>query len=62
MVQVGQIFRHCKGNFYKVLCVALHSETLEKTVVYESVKTIGDIWARPLVMFEEKLSDGRDRF
>ena len=28
-------YRHYKGNFYKVIGVAKHSETLEDFVVYE---------------------------
>lgn len=62
MVKVGQIYRHYKGHIYKVLCLGKNSETLETEVVYENYEISGEIWVRPLVMFEEKLSDGRDRF
>ena len=34
-------YRHYKGNEYLVLGVALHSETLEKLVVYRA-----DLWRR----------------
>lgn len=47
-VVVGGIYRHFKGTFHKVICVAKHSETEELLVVY----THGDdIWARPISMF-----------
>ena len=31
----NRIYRHFKGNKYKVLCVALHTETQEMMVVYQ---------------------------
>ena len=35
-LQLGR-YRHYKGNEYNVLMVAMHSETLEKFVVYEAL-------------------------
>lgn len=47
-VVVGGTYRHFKGTFHKVICLAKHSETQELLVVY----THGDdFWARPLSMF-----------
>lgn len=48
------IYRHYKGNLYKVLGVAKHSETLEDLVVYEPLYSSG-LWVRPLTMFTEKV-------
>ncbi len=57
----GKIFRHYKGNLYKVLHVANHSETLEKMVVYKALYGEGEIWTRPLSMWTEKvLLDGKE--
>jgi len=41
--------RHYKGGLYRVLHTALHSETEEKLVIYQSAD--GRIWARPYDMF-----------
>lgn len=46
-------YKHYKGNFYKVLGVAKHSETLEDLVVYECLydNPKSKLWVRPLKMF-----------
>ncbi|MBT6055739.1 MAG: DUF1653 domain-containing protein, partial [Planctomycetaceae bacterium] len=41
-------YRHYKGNEYTVLGVALHSETLEKIVVYRADYGDRGLWVRPL--------------
>ena len=33
----GKYYRHFKGNVYRVLHIAKHSETLEDIVVYQAV-------------------------
>ena len=35
-INAGQIYRHFKGNLYKVIGIATDSETEEKVVVYEA--------------------------
>ncbi len=56
----GKIFKHYKGNIYKVLCIANHSETLEKMVVYKALYGEGEVWTRPLSMWNETvLVDGK---
>ena len=55
-IRIGKIYRHYKGNLYKVLSLAKHSETVEDMVVYQSVKT-GDIWVRPAYMWNETVDD-----
>ena len=51
-------YQHYKGNFYEVLGVARHSETLEELVVYRALyhhEVYGDnsLWVRPKAMFLE---------
>lgn len=58
-------YRHYKGKEYEVIGLALHSETLEKMVVYKPLYHTPDIpegtlWVRPLDMFLEDVDiDGK---
>ncbi len=54
------IYKHYKGNMYELLDVALHSETLEKMVVYRALYGNFDVWVRPLSMWNEEICvDGK---
>ncbi len=56
------LFRHYKGNEYRVLSLARHSETLEPLVVYQALYGERGIWVRPAGMFVETVSvDGQIR-
>lgn len=46
-------YRHFKGGEYAVYGVATHSETGEATVVYRPLYGEGELWVRPLAMFQE---------
>ena len=48
-------YRHFKGNMYKVLYNAKHSETMEDMVVYQALYGDMGIWVRPAEMFLEKV-------
>lgn len=47
------IYEHYKGNRYELLYIANHSETLEKMVVYKALYGEGEIWVRPVSMWDE---------
>lgn len=50
-------YRHYKGNEYRVLGIARHSETLEPLVLYQAL--YGDtaaLWIRPQPMFVEAVT------
>jgi cyclomaltodextrinase / maltogenic alpha-amylase / neopullulanase len=60
MLKLGK-YRHYKGNEYQVIGLANHSETLEDLVVYKALYGKGQMWVRPLKMFEEKVVvDGKE--
>lgn len=53
-------YKHYKGQFYEVLDIARHSETLEYFVVYKTLYGDFDTWIRPLDMFTETIEvDGK---
>lgn len=58
-IKPGQIYKHYKGDTYKIITLAKHSETREWLVVYERQTDIihqdWRIWARPLKMFIENV-------
>jgi hypothetical protein len=53
---IGGLYEHYKGNQYKVLSVARHSETLEELVVYQALYGEKGVWVRPLAMFLEDVN------
>lgn len=50
MIKKGSIYKHFKGEYYKIICIGYHSETNEKMVVYQNVET-DKIYIRPYEMF-----------
>lgn len=38
----GELWRHFKGDYYKIICIGHHSETRERMVVYAKVKPVYD--------------------
>lgn len=61
-IEIGKIYKHYKGNLYKIINFGKHSETLEKMIIYQSVKT-GEIWIRPYNMWNEVVdNEGTLRF
>lgn len=46
-------FKHYKGDYYKLICIANHTETGEKLVVYKNEKD--ECFARPYEMFYQTI-------
>lgn len=55
MPKVGECYRHFKGNRYRVLAIAKHTERTEELVVYEGLYGEHPVFARPLEMFLEQV-------
>ena len=56
------VYRHFKGNLYRLVSLATHSETLEPMVVYQALYGERGFWVRPLAMWDETVDrDGQVR-
>jgi len=55
MQPAAGIYRHYKGQRYRVLGTARHSETLELLVVYQALYGDHGLWVRPASMFNETI-------
>ena len=61
MIKKG-IYRHFKGGTYKVVGVAIHTETQDGLVLYKDVNNPHNIiWARPVSMWNDMVN-GKKRF
>ena len=54
-ISVGQTYRHFKGNLYKILAMAMHTETDESLVIYQALYGEKTVYARPQKMFLEEI-------
>jgi len=52
-IEIGATYKHFKGNMYKVLAIGKSSETLEEYVVYVALYGNGEIWIRPMSMWND---------
>lgn len=48
-------YRHFKGNEYRLLFVATHSETREPMVVYQALYGEKGLWVRPAATWTERV-------
>ncbi len=55
MPPVAGTYRHYKGQRYRVLGTARHSETMELLVVYQALYGEHGLWVRPADMFAETI-------
>lgn len=54
-LKIGGVYKHFKGNLYKVEDVAKHSETGEIFVVYRQMYGDENLWIRNIEMFLEEV-------
>ena len=49
-VKINGLYKHFKGTYHKVICIAKDSEDKTEKVVYTHEDT-GEIWVRDKIMF-----------
>lgn len=54
-IKINGIYRHFKGNLYRVENIALDSETLEEVVVYHALYGEQKLWVRKKSNFLERV-------
>ncbi len=54
-MQTG-VYEHYKGNHYRVIDTARHSETEELLVLYRPMYGEEELWVRPFNMFFEEIA------
>ena len=54
LIRAG-IYQHYKGDKYKVISIAKHTETKEEMVIYRSLEDEQQLWVRPLSAFTEMI-------
>ena len=55
-IKKDQVYRHFKGNIYRVLTLAKHTETGEEMVVYEHAGGDHEVYVRPRDLFESPVN------
>lgn len=54
-IKSGELYRHYKGDEYRIVTVATHTENHKSYIVYQALYD-GRVWVRPLNMFKQSVT------
>lgn len=61
-LKIGGIYKHYKGDYYRVEDIIYHSETHEKMVAYRALYEDCRLWCRPYDMFLEEVNKNGQKY
>jgi len=61
-IKINAIYKHYKGDYYIVLDIAYHSETLEKMIIYRGLYDDNKLWARPYDTFFDEVNKNNQKY
>lgn len=61
-LKIKGIYKHFKGDLYLVEDVGIHSETLEKYVIYRALYGENKLWVRPYSEFFETVDKNGQKY
>ncbi len=61
-VKIKGIYKHYKGDYYIVEDIAIHSETLEKMIIYRGLYENSPLWVRPYSLFLDEVNKNNQKY
>ena len=61
-VKIKGMYKHYSGDLYIVEDIGLHSETLEKYVIYRALYEDNQVWIRPYNLFTEEVNKNGQKY
>ena len=61
-VKIKGIYKHFKGDLYLVEDVGIHSETLEKYIIYRALYGDNKLWVRPYLEFFDVVNKNNQKY
>jgi len=61
-LKIKGVYKHYKGDLYIIEDVGIHSETLEKYIVYRALYGENKLWVRPYSEFFDEVNKNNQKY